>query len=122
MKKAISVILCMTMFLSCVILSGCGSSQKDLSDSKYLGTWKAASLSLMDESGEFEDEILLILNADGTAQMTSGDEVTESTWEETKDGLKLKGGAKMTFTEEGDGIKSSLLGVELHFVRQETVR
>ena len=74
-------------------------------------------MSLMDESAPFEDEVLLVLNADGTAVFSSASDGEDSkrTWEETGDGLKLKGDAKMTFTDDGDGLKSKILGVELHF-------
>lgn len=72
----------------------------------------------MDESGEIGSDIYLILKADGTAEFASSDEVTKCNWEETKDGFKLTGDAKMTFTDDGDGIKSKILGVELHFDRQ----
>ena len=60
----------------------------------------------MDESAPFEDEVLLVLNADGTAVFSSASDGEDSkcTWEETGDGLKLKGDAKMTFTDDGDGL------------------
>ena len=121
MKKRISVIVCLVMVLSCLAFTACGKSEeKDLSGSKYVGTWKASNLTMGEESGDFEDEILLVLNGDGTAEMTSStdEEVTKCTWEETSDGFKLKGDAKMTFKEEEGGVKSSILGVEMHFVKQ----
>ena len=120
MKKSTVFVLCLIMVLSSVFLPACGADKTtDLSGSKYVGTWKGVSMTLKDEKGEFEDEINLILNADGTAKFTSGDEVTEYTWKETSNGFKLEGGAKMTFTDDGDGIKSKVLGVELHFERQQ---
>lgn len=120
MKKNIAGILCLIMVISCLILAACGDGgKKDLSGSKYLGTWKAAYMSLKDEVGEFEDEITLTLNADGSAEFSSADEVSKCTWEETANGFKLQGDAKMTFTDDGDGIKSKLLGVELHFEKQQ---
>ncbi len=116
-KRIISVLF--LILAACMILTACGKNEpKDLSGSKYLGTWRAATMTLKDEVGEFEEETFLILNADGTAKFTSKDEVTECKWEETKDGFKLKDGAKMTFTDDGDGIKSKILGVELHFERE----
>ena len=118
MKKNIRTTLCLALAVSCVLLAACGGGDKDLSGSKYLGTWRAVSLSLMDEVGEFESETYLVLNADGTAEFVSDDEVSKCSWEETKDGFKLTGDAKMTFTDEGDGIKSKVLGVELYFEKQ----
>ena len=119
MKKRAALILGILLVLSCVILSACSSGgKKDLSGSKYVGTWKAVNMTLMGEVGEFDSEILLTLNGDGTATLTSGDEVSKCTWEETGDGFKLKGDAKMTFKDDGDGIKSSIFGAEMHFEKQ----
>ena len=75
-------------------------------------------MSIKDESAPFENETILTLNPDGTAELSSADEVSKCTWEETGSGFKLKGDAKMTFTDEAEGIKSTVLGVELHFVRR----
>ena len=119
MKKAAALILCLLMILSCALLSACGSDKKkDLSGSKYVGIWKAAYMSLKDEQGESEHDIFLVLNPDGTAEFTSDDEVSKCTWEETGNGFKLKGDAKMSFTDDGEGIQSTVLGVVLHFDKQ----
>ena len=116
-KKAVSV-FCL-LLIACLVLAACGSSgKKDVSGSKYVGTWKAASMSLKDTVGEFDKDIFLVLNPDGTAEFSSGDEVSKCTWEETDNGFKLKGDAKMTFTDDGDGIKSTVFGIVLHFDRQ----
>ena len=40
------------------------------------------------------------------------------TWELTKEGFKTKGDTKLTFTDDGDNIKTRLLGVDLIFERQ----
>ena len=119
MKKRITMLLCIFLMFSCVILPACGTGGKmDLSDSKYVGTWKAVNMTLRDEVGEFETEHYLTLNADGTAAFTSADEVSNCTWAETSNGFRLKGDSKMSFTDDGEGIKCSLLGVELHFEKQ----
>lgn len=119
MKKTAAMILCLMLLLFCAILPACGSGgKKDLSGSKYVGTWKAAYMSLKDEQGEFEHDIFLVLNPDGTAEFTSDDEVSKCTWEETGSGFKLKGDAKMSFTDDGEGIKSTVFGVVLHFDKQ----
>ena len=115
-KRIIAVVL--VMVLTCALLTACGGKQ-DLSGSKYLGTWKAVSMSIVDETGEFEDDIYLVLNPDGTAQMTSEDEVSNCTWSETGNGFKLRGDAKMTFKDTGDGaVTSKVIGVELRFEKQ----
>ena len=120
MKLKNAVICGLFFVLSCMLLAACGGSgsKADLSNSKYLGTWKAVSMTLKDESAEMENEIILVLNADGTAKLTDGEEVTNCTWEETKDGFKTKGDAKMTFKEDDKGIYYSLMGVEMHFEKQ----
>ncbi len=63
-KSYIAVIL--TMILSMVLLSGCGGSNSstDLSDSKYVGTWKASTMALMDESETVDGEWILTFNGD----------------------------------------------------------
>ena len=118
MKKMISILLTLAVILSCTLFTGCGENkQQDLSGSKYVGTWKAASMSLMEASEDFDSEILLILNGDGTAKFIGDDEETECAWEEIDGGFKLKDGVKMTFKDDGDGVKSTIMGVELHFER-----
>ena len=122
MKKLLSLIIAALMVLSALALTSCGGgSTEDLSDSKYVGTWKATSLEVMDESGEIEGDIILTLNGDGTGTLTGADngeeETSELTWELTDDGFKTKGGAKMTFTDDGDNIKTNFFGVEMFFVR-----
>ena len=110
----------MLLVFSCIVFTACGSGKKqDLSGSKYVGTWKAVSLTLKDEVGEFEEDHYLVLNADGTAEFQSEDEVSKCNWEETKDGFKLTGDSKMTFKDDGDSVKCSLFGVELHFEKQQ---
>ena len=118
MKKHLVWILFLITELSCVLLSACGAGEKkDLSDSRYVGTWEAVSMSLKGETAPFESECRLVLHADGTAEFSSEEEVSKCTWSETSDGFKLRGDAKMTFSDDGDGIKSVVLGAELHFTK-----
>ena len=117
MKKRFSIILCLVMLFSCVSLSAC--TKKDVSNSKYVGTWKAESMSVMNESEAFDDDILLVLNPDGTAQFVSEEETTNCKWQETSNGFKLTDGSKLTFTEDGDGVKAKIIGVELHFTKED---
>ncbi|MBQ3369655.1 MAG: hypothetical protein IJG48_01405 [Mogibacterium sp.] len=130
MKKKIAIMISFLMVLTFALAAcGGGGSSEDLSGSKYLGTWVAASMSLGDETGEIgEDEVFtLTLNEDGTGTLESTEadgnkDVSNITWSLTDDGFKTKGDAKMTFTDDGDGIKSSVLGVELHFVRPDAAK
>ena len=127
MKKTISYLLCVAVLVSCLALTACGGKKKsesaDLSGSKYLGTWKTTGLSFMDNSEAVDEsndlsEVTLILLEDGTGHMDSPEEVSYFTWEEVDGGFKTKGDVKMTFKDEGDGIKASVIGVDLYFEKQ----
>lgn len=124
MKKTCIVLAIAMTAMFCVLLAGCGSSGEDLSDSKYVGTWKAVSMNLGDEEGAFEDgEHLLTLNGDGTGTFHSTDETgaeenAELTWELTDEGFKTKGDAKLKFTDDGDRIYAKVIGVTLYFEKQ----
>ena len=128
MKKRIAILISFVMVMT-FALAACGgasgSSDADLSDSKYVGTWKATSISLGDESEDVDDggSFTLTLNGDGTGTFVStaeGEtETSEVTWKLTSDGFKTEGDASMKFTDDGDGIKAKILGTELHFVRAD---
>ena len=63
MKKAVSATLILSMLLLALLLSACGGKgSQDLTDSKYVGTWKATTLALKDESGDLDTEWILTLN------------------------------------------------------------
>ena len=121
MKRSIAFLLCAVMLISCLAFTGCGGGNKDYSDSKYVGTWKATTLSsdVLDESEELEDEFTLTLNADGTGTLSGGeDEDSTFTWTPKDNGFKTKGDVKMTFTDNGDNIKATIFGVDLNFEKQ----
>lgn len=121
MKKKIAVLISFMMVLT-FALAACGGGSEDLSDSKYLGTWQSESISALDESDDF-DSMTLTLNGDGTGTTHSvsedGEEDADFTWSTTSDGFKTKGGIKLTFVDDGDAIKTSILGAEIRFVRAE---
>ena len=122
MKKIISVALAAIMVLSALALTACGgggSSDADLSESKYVGTWKATDISLQDASEELDTEMILTLNGDGTGVLEGGeDEASEFTWQLTKDGFKTDGDVKLTFKDNGDTISAKIIGVNLNFEKQ----
>ncbi|MBQ6314774.1 MAG: hypothetical protein IJI11_04130 [Mogibacterium sp.] len=127
MKKSIALILTIILSVSCIILTACGSgsgsgSSADLTDSKYVGTWKLSNINFMNDSSELDIDYTLTLNGDGTGIFVAIDGDTEDrsevTWELTDNGFKTKGGTKLTFTDDGDNIKTKLLGVELVFAKQ----
>lgn len=110
------------MLVSCLAFTACTSNnneKKDYSDSKYVGSWKIDSMSFMDESENFDETWILTLNADGTGISEDKEGKSEFTWTPTDNGFKTKGSVNTTFTDDGENIKTTMLGVELHFIRQE---
>ena len=126
MKKKLAILLSLAMVMT-FALAACGSgggSNEDLSDSKYVGTWKADSASFAGESDKLDDVITLTLNGDGTGTLAGvnedgTDDVSDITWSPTSDGFKTQGDAKMTFKDDGDAIVSTVLGVKLRFVKAD---
>ena len=112
----------MTVILSalialCFMLGACGS--KDVSNSKYLGTWKLDdTISGFGETEEIDENWTITLNANGTAVSNTSESVSNCTWQETSKGFKLKGDIKLSFTDDGDGVVAKFLGVELRFHKQ----
>ena len=41
MKKALAILCCAAISVSCMLLASCGGSSADLSDSEYVGVWVA---------------------------------------------------------------------------------
>ncbi|MBQ7241454.1 MAG: hypothetical protein IJS35_01555 [Firmicutes bacterium] len=117
MKRKISLILCLLTVISCLAFTACGS-KKDLSNSKYVGTWKCESMSLMEESEALEEDWTITLNPDGTGKSESEGEITDFKWTETDEGFKCSGDLKLKFTDDGEGVKTSFMKVDLHFTKQ----
>ena len=120
MKKIISMSIIMIMLLSVLLLTGCGGgSSADLSDSKYVGTWKAAAIAVSDESENLDENWVLTLKEDGTGQLTSEEETSDFTWQLTDNGFKTKGDVNVKFTDDGDNrIKGKILIADLIFEKQ----
>lgn len=119
MKKRLVILIGLVMVLSCVVLTACGGSSDDLSDSKYVGSWIIDTVSLGEESDALGEDWVLTVNGDGTGTFSGDGESSDFTWEPTDNGFKTKGDVKMKFEDEGEGIKASIMGAELHFVKQE---
>jgi predicted small lipoprotein YifL len=120
MKKIFSITVMLLMVTVILLLAACGGSGKtDLSDSKYVGTWKAEKMALKDESEELSGEWILTLNGDGTGKSVSEGETTSITWELTDGGFRTKGDTKLKFKDDGDNIKTKILGVDLVFKKQK---
>ena len=122
MKKILSIALVTILVFSALALTACGGSsgsgKTDLSDSKYVGTWKATTLALKDESEELGASYVLTLNGDGTGQFVDAEDISYITWELTEDGFRTKGDTKLRFTDDGDNIKTNIIGVDMIFERQ----
>ena len=124
MKKFVAISVSIIMVFSVLALTACGGggSSEDLSDSKYVGTWKGVEMAVADESEEFQDDIILTINGDGTGTLVGSEEgeTEESsfTWEPTSDGFKTKGDVKMTFKDDGDKITSKIIGLTMVFEKQ----
>lgn len=123
MKKlftAIIIIAALTMFAACGS-SGSDATGEDLANSRYIGTWKVATLAIGDVSDGFEgDDFSITLNEDGTGQFVSEEGASEITWSLTKDGFQTvdTDGSKMSFKDDGDNIKTKIIGVDLIFEKQ----
>ena len=118
MKKHVPVILVILTLMVTLLLSGCGGKTEDLSDSKYVGTWKFKEMTLADESGELPHEWIIVVNGDGTGTSTSDGEEASFTWKPVSDGFKTSGDLKVTFHDDGDNITMKLLGVTMTFEKQ----
>ena len=115
-KRAIAIFLLVIM--ACGMLLACSKKDQDLTQSKYLGTWKGVSVRIGSETEAFDEECILVLNPDGTARFSAGEEASNCTWTETKDGFKLVGDTKMTFKADGDKVTTKLVGLTLEFEKQ----
>lgn len=122
MKRTISITIALIMVLSTILLAACGggnsSSKTDLSDSKYVGTWKASTMALKGESEDLGAEWTLTLKADGSGEYVDEEGTTNITWELTSGGFKTKGDTKLTFTDDGDNIKCKIIGVDMIWEKQ----
>ena len=119
MKRMLSIGIVVVMILSTLALTACGGGKGgNVAESRYVGTWKALSMSLGETSENLDNDWTLTLNADGTGTLASAEEATDFTWELTDKGFKTQGGMKMTFTDDGDNIKSKIIGVDLTFEKQ----
>lgn len=114
-KLGLFMLVCVMALALYACGGGNGASSTDYSDSKYVGTWKVDTISLKDVSESFDTEWTIELKADGTGTTTSEGQTEDLTWTPTDNGFKAKGAINTDFVDEGDGIKTKILGAELHF-------
>ena len=118
MKKILAIVLCVILAGSCLVgLTACG--KQDLTNSQYLGTWKATGAKFKGEDVDIKEaltsgDFIVTLNGDGTATLDSPDGVSNANWKETSKGVKLKGddvNVKMKWL--GDSFDVSIIGFHL---------
>lgn len=118
MKKLLAVVLCVVLAGSCLVcFSSCG--KQDLSQSPYLGTWKATKATFKGEEQDINEvlksgDFIITLNGDGTAYIDDADGPSTAQWKETGKGVKVKGDDINTKLEWlGDSFDMSIFGVHL---------
>ena len=118
--KALHLVELLSIDLVAERRGACGGkpSNVDLSDNKFVGTWKASAITLGEASENVEDDWILTVNGDDTGTLDDGKEVSNFTWSPTDNGFKTTGDLRVTFTEEGDTIKTTIIGADLVFERQ----
>ena len=122
MKKILSITLVTILVFSALVLTACGGSSsgsEDLSNSKYVGTWKNTGISMGTESGKLDVEFTLVIKGDGTGELVSEGETSSFTWKPVDKGFKTAGDMKLTFTDDGDNIKATIIGADLTFEKQK---
>ena len=118
------------LVLSTLLLTACGggsSNPDELKNSRYVGKWISKGIQIGDDSEQLDDEWVLELKEDGTGTLTGSidseeeeDEgPSEFTWKLVDGGFKCSGDVKTTFKDDGDNIKTSIIGIELVFEKQE---
>lgn len=121
--KKLRVLTGVLVFIAVLaVLSGCGKA--DISESKYIGNWIGKSVSIIDNDSFDDADDLISRTAlefidDGTFTGKVSGEDVRGTWEETKEGVKLKGDLKVTAKLEGDELVLNLIGLKLHLVKEE---
>ena len=124
MKKLLNMLCSALLVMACVVMLGCSSEKKDVSNSKYVGTWKAVSAEVMGQKMTIEEvledkEAILVLNNDGTGTLEASEDVSKFTWVETSEGPKASGDVNITFKENEDGqLVGDLMFAKLFFEKQ----
>ena len=115
LKKMSCVILSMVLCILC--LTACGG--KDMSDSKYVGTWtgtKAEYAGFEMSVEELFGDFTLTLQEDGKAVVFVDGEEEKGNWDETEQGVSLDG--EMEFIADGDALTYETEGVIVYFEKK----
>ena len=124
-KKTLSILALLALI--CIVLTGCdnGGTAEIPEDSPYIGTWVATRAEHKGEEMPVEevvgDVFVLVLKADGTADVTSDGETQAATWKITNTGVNIRVSGARTdtkYTAKGDDLALTILGVDIFFVKQ----
>ena len=118
-KLGLLILVCVAALALYACSGGSGGNSDDLANSRYVGTWKVDTISFKDASESFDTEWTLELAADGTGKSISEGDTEEFTWTLADNGFKTKGAVNTDFTDDGDSIKTKVIGVELRFNKVE---
>ena len=95
----------------------------DLANSKFVGTWKPATIEFFGKKDNFESNSRIDLRADGTALMYSPDEKEEDKkafiWKETDYGVFLDGKSDLKLKYVDDVLYLKFLGVTLVYKKED---
>ena len=95
---------------------------QDLTNSKFVGTWKPVSIEFLGNKGDFESEGRLEIKADGTAIMSSPGETEDERnayiWKETIYGVFLDGKHDFKLKYKDDTLYLKFLGVTIGYKKE----
>ena len=124
MKRILPIMLALIMAVSVLALTACGGGgsssggDADLSDSKYVGTWKGIEMTYDGKTEPLDEEWVVTINGDGTGTYDGDEGAVNFTWQPTDNGFKTSGDTKLTFTDDGDNIRCKMPIGEIIFVKE----
>ncbi len=126
MKKIRAIMTCLLSVFLCVILVGCSGEKenKDVSNSKYVGTWKVVKIEAMGKEATAEEvfggDYIMELKSDGTYTIQSGSNTEEGTWTETASGPKVyaEGTKGAVYKANGDTLEIDMVIAKVQLKKQ----
>ncbi len=117
MKRILAVVLCVLAVAS--VLAGCG--KKDMSGSKFCGTWTATTAEYsgveLGVSDIFGGDVVLDLGADGKCTFSVNGEEEKGKWDEVDGTVVIDGDEDLTFVEDGGELVLDFDGVTIRFAK-----
>lgn len=115
MRKAVAIVLSVLAIVS--VLAGCGG--KDMSGSKFCGTWTATTAEYagieLGIADIFGGDVVLDLGADGKATFSVAGDEQKGKWDEVDGAVVIDNDDSLTFTEDGGTLTLEYDGVMIHF-------